>query len=106
MNIEPPGTAEYLVLIVVGSLAGAINALRSYAAKGTRQALLVGAVEGATALFVTITSFLILHSLIPVMFGVTVPALGLIGLSGAIAHIGLRQAIRLALRMADTVTKD
>lgn len=106
MNIEPPGTLEWILLIVVGALAGAVNALRSYASKGTKQAILIGAVEGATSLFVTVTSFLILHSLLPVILGVSLPALGLIGLSGAIAHIGLRQAIRFALRMADQATKD
>lgn len=106
MNIQPPGTTEWIALLVVGALAGAVNALRSYAQRGTRQALLVGAVEGATALFVTVVSFLILHFLLPEILGVNLPALGLIGLSGAIAHIGLRQAIRFALRMADQATKD
>lgn len=106
MNIEPPGTVEWIALLIVGALAGAINTLRSYAQRGTRQALMVGAVEGATALFVTVVSFLILHSLLPVILGVSLPALGLIGLSGAIAHIGLRQSIRLALRIADQATKE
>lgn len=106
MNIEPPGTLDWILLIVVGALAGAVNALRSYASKGTKQAVLIGAVEGATSLFVTVTSFLILHSLLPAILGVSLPALGLIGLSGAIAHIGLRQAIRFALRIADQATKD
>lgn len=106
MNIDPPNTVEYIMLVVMGGFAGVVNALRSYAARGTKQALLVGAVEGASALFVTITSFLILHSLLPVILGVNLPALGLIGLSGAIAHIGLRQAIRLALRIADQATKE
>lgn len=106
MNIEPPGTLEWIALLIVGALAGAINTLRSYAQRGTKQALLVGAVEGATSLFVTVVSFLILHSLLPVILGVSLPALGLIGLSGAIAHIGLRQSIRLALRIADQATKE
>lgn len=106
MNIEPPGTLEWIALLIIGALAGAINTLRSYASRGTKQALLVGAVEGATALFVTVVSFLILHSLLPAILGVRLPALGLIGLSGAIAHIGLRQSIRLALRIADQATKE
>lgn len=106
MNIDPPGTLEWIALLIVGALAGAINTLRSYAQRGTKQALLVGAVEGATSLFVTVVSFLILHSLLPVILGVSLPALGLIGLSGAIAHIGLRQSIRLALRIADQATKE
>lgn len=106
MNIESPGTLEWIALLIVGALAGAINTLRSYAQRGTRQALLVGAVEGATSLFVTVVSFLILHSLLPAILGVSLPALGLIGLSGAIAHIGLRQSIRLALRIADNATKE
>ena len=106
MNIEPPGTLEWIALLIVGALAGAINTLRSYAQRGTKQALLLGAVEGATSLFVTVVSFLILHSLLPVILGVSLPALGLIGLSGAVAHIGLRQSIRLALRIADQATKE
>lgn len=106
INIEPPGTLEWIALLLVGALAGAINTLRSYAQRGTKQAMLVGAVEGTTSLFVTVVSFLILHSMLPVILGETIPALGLIGLSGAIAHIGLRQAIRLALRMADSATKE
>lgn len=101
MNIEPPAALDWLLLTLVGALAGAVNALRGYARRGKAERLIVGAVEGATALFVTITTFLILHSVLPVLFGVQIPALGLVGLSGAVAHIGLRQSIRLALRMVD-----
>lgn len=101
MNIEPPGTLDWFLLTLVGALAGSINALRGYASRGAKERLIVGAVEGATALFVTITSFLILHSVLPVVFGVVIPPLGLIGISGVVAHIGLRQSIRLALRVVD-----
>lgn len=106
MNIEPPGVTEWLLLIAVGSLAGAVNGLRSFAARGKTERLIVGAVEGATALFVTITTFLILHSVVPVVFNVVLPPLGLIGISGAVAHIGLRQTIRMVMRATDRETKD
>jgi len=106
INIEPPNVWEWLLLLLVGGLAGAVNALRRYAKKGTPQALFVGAVEGATALFVTIVAFLILHSVLPVVFNVQIPVLGMIGLAGATAHIGLRQAIRIALRMAERTTRE
>lgn len=105
IQIEPPDTLEWLLLLVVGALAGAVNALRSYAAKGTPQALIVGAVEGATALFATLVAFLILHSFVPAMFGVQIPVMGEIGLSGAVAHIGLRQSIRMVLRLAENATR-
>lgn len=106
INIDPPNTLEWLLLLLVGGLAGAVNALRRYATKGTPQALIVGAVEGATALFVTIVAFLILHSVLPVMFNIQIPVLGMIGLAGATAHIGLRQAIRIVLRMAERTTRE
>lgn len=101
MNIEPPGLWDWLLLVVVGALAGAINGLRSYSERGKTERLVVGAVEGATALFVTVTSFLILHSVIPALFQVSIPSIGLIGISGAIAHIGLRQTIRMVLRVTE-----
>lgn len=101
MNIDPPGTLEWIALLIVGALAGAINTLRSYASRGTKQALLVGAVEGATALFVTVVSFLTLYHLLPEFTGRNLPALGLIGVSGVIAHIGLRQSIKMAIRWTD-----
>lgn len=106
MNIEPPGTLEWSLLLIVGALAGAVNGLRGYAQRGKTERLIVGAVEGATALFVTITTFLILYSVLPVAFGVHIPALGLVGISGAVAHIGLRQSIRMALRIADRNTRE
>lgn len=106
IQIEPPNTWEWLLLLMVGALAGAVNALRTYARLGTPQAMIVGAVEGATALFATIVTFLILHSFVPAMFGMQIPVLGMIGLSGAVAHIGLRQSIRLALRMAEQGTRE
>lgn len=106
ISIDPPNTWEWIMLLLVGALAGAVNALRTYAAKGTPQAMIVGSVEGATALFATIVTFLILHSFVPAIFGVQIPALGIIGLSGAVAHIGLRQTIRLALRIAENTTRD
>jgi len=106
MNIEPPGIWDWLLLVGVGGLAGAINGLRRYAQKGQKETILVGAIEGVTALFVTITSFLILYSVLPPVFGISLPPLGLIGISGAIAHIGLRQTIRMALRVAENSTRD
>jgi 4-amino-4-deoxy-L-arabinose transferase-like glycosyltransferase len=106
INIDPPNFLEWMLLLLVGALAGAVNALRRYATKGTPQALIVGAVEGATALFATIVTFLILHSFLPAMFGIQIPVLGMIGLSGAVAHIGLRQTIRLVLRIAENTTRE
>lgn len=101
MNIDPPGALDWALLLIVGALAGAVNALRGYAQRGKAERLIVGAVEGATALFVTVTTFLILHSVLPAVFNVSIPPLGLIGISGAIAHIGLRQTIRMVLRATD-----
>ncbi|OYW62742.1 MAG: hypothetical protein B7Z31_00280 [Rhodobacterales bacterium 12-65-15] len=101
MNIEPPGLWDWLLLIVVGALAGAINGLRSFSERGKTERLIVGAVEGATALFVTITTFLILHSVVPVMFNVVIPSIGLVGISGAVAHLGLRQTIRMVMRATE-----
>ncbi len=106
MNIEPPGTLEWVTLLMVGALAGVVNGLRGYAKRGPAERLIVGAVEGATALFVTITTFLILYSVLPVAFGVSIPSLGLVGISGAVAHLGLRQTIRLALRIAEKSPQD
>lgn len=96
MNIELPGTLEYITLVAVAGLAGAINALRSYASPGTRQPLIVAAVEWASAFFITVTSFLMLHFLSPAILGVNLHPFGSIGLSGIVAHLGLRQAILLA----------
>lgn len=104
MQIEPPGEVEWAALLIVGALAGMVNALRSYAIRGQKERLLVGAVEGATALFVTITSFLVLHSILPQVFGLSLHPLGLVGMSGVIAHIGLRQSIRWLMRVAETAT--
>lgn len=101
MNIEPPGALDWLLLIAVGALAGAVNGLRSFAERGKAERFIVGAMEGATALFVTVTTFLIIHSVFPVVFGVSLPSLGLIGISGAVAHIGLRQTIRMVMRISE-----
>lgn len=101
MNIEPPGLLDWLLLVVVGALAGAINGLRSFSERGKTERLIVGAVEGATALFVTVTTFLILHSVVPVLFHVTIPSIGLVGISGVVAHLGLRQTIRMVLRATE-----
>lgn len=106
MNIEPPGALDWLLLIVVGALAGAVNALKSYSERGPAQRLILGAVEGATALFVTIVSFLVLHSVLPTLTGIQLPSLGAIGLSGMVAHLGLRKTIRLVHRMTDGASKD
>jgi uncharacterized membrane-anchored protein len=101
MNIDPPGTENWLLLLLVGLLAGAVNALRGYAMQSRAERLIVGILEGATALFVTIVTFLILHSVLPAVFGVTLPPLGLIGISGMVAHIGLRQSVRLAMQIVE-----
>ena len=105
MNIEPPGTPEYILLVTVAGVAGAINALRSYASPGTKQPLIVGAVEWASAFFITVTSFLMLHFLSPAILGVSLPAYGSIGLAGIVAHLGLRQAILLARGICDKGTE-
>ncbi len=104
MNIEPPGTWDWIALTLIASAGGAVSALRRYARESKSTRLVLGAAEGATAIFVTITSFLILRSLLP-LSGWQVPDLGLIGVSGAIAHVGLRQAISWLLRVAEAVEK-
>jgi hypothetical protein len=101
INVEPPGAGDWILLVLIGALAGAVNGLRTFAERGKTERAIVGAVEGATALFVTITTFLILHSVVPVVFGVNIPVIGLIGISGATAHIGLRQTIRMVLRATE-----
>ena len=101
MQIDPPGALDWLLLLVVGALAGAVNALKSYSQRGPAQATILGAVEGATALFVTIVTFLVLHSVLPVVSGIQIPSLGAIGLSGMVAHLGLRNAIKLVRRLTD-----
>lgn len=101
INIEPPGLWDWVLLVLIGALAGAVNGLRSFAQRGKTERLIVGAVEGATALFVTVTTFLILHSVVPAVFGVVIPTIGLIGISGATAHLGLRQTIRMVLRATE-----
>lgn len=96
MNIDSPGTLEYIALVAVAGGAGAINALRGYARPGTKQPLIVAAVEWASAFFITVSSFLVLHFLSPAILGVSLHVYGSIGLSGIIAHTGIRQSILLA----------
>ena len=85
----------------VGAMVGVINALKT-PSNGRRQTIRVRCVAATTAIFVTVDSFLILHTLIPVIYGEHVPVRGLIGLAGAIAYIGLRQAILMFIRIAET----
>jgi hypothetical protein len=105
MNIDEPRLWEWILLLCVGGLAAAVNALRSFAKPGTGNELIVGAIAGVTALFTTIASFLILYSVMPVMFGVSIPIPGTIGISGLIAYLGLRKAIRIALTMATIASR-
>lgn len=105
MNIDPLGTPEYILLVAVAGVAGAIKALRSYALPGTKQPPIVVAVEWASVFFITVTSFLILHYLSPAILGVSLPAYGSIGLAGIVAHLGLRQAILLARGICDKGTE-
>lgn len=108
MNIEPPTAMNWILLIIVGALAGAINALKASQKTGVNahQALLIWAVEEATALFVTVNTFLVLHAFLPLLIAVLsrffpeavavkVPTLGLIGLSGWVTHVGLWNLILL-----------
>lgn len=105
MNIDP---LHWILLTIVGVLSGAINALKASQKTGvnTRQAMLIWVVEEATALFVTINTFLVLHSFLPLLIAVLsrffpeaiavkVPTLGLIGLSGWVTHVGLWNLILL-----------
>lgn len=106
MLIEPPGMMDWMLLSIVGILAGVVNALRRYKERGEKEAAILWAVEISTAMFVTVISFLILYAFVPVALGLNLRTLGLIGVSGLIAHIGIRQAIRFALKIADNATKE
>lgn len=97
---SPPSSTELIALMAVGSLAGIVNALRRFSAKGAAQSLLIGAAEGMTALFITIITYMILRSMEPALLGWKLDSFGMIGISGAVAHIGLRQSIRYVLRFA------
>lgn len=100
MDSPPPSGTEVLALVIVGALSGAINALKRFSAKGVPQSILIGATEGIIALFVTIITYMILRSMEPEVFGWKLDTFGKIGISGAVAHLGLRQSIRFALRLA------
>lgn len=106
MNIEPPAAWDWILLGIVGMLAGVVNTLKRYRERGEKEAALLWAVEVSTAMFVTVVSFLILYAFVPVTLGMNLRTLGLIGLSGLIAHVGIRQAIRFALKIADNATKE
>ena len=111
MNIDP---LHWILLMIVGALSGAINALKASQQTGvnTRQMALIWAVEEATALFVTVNTFLVLHSFLPLLIAmlsrffpessaINVPTLGLIGLSGWVAHVGLWNCILLVRGMRE-----
>lgn len=100
MDTPPPSGTELIALMVVGALAGAVNALKRFSAKGVPQSILIGATEGITALFVTIITYMILRSMEPELLGWKLDTFGMIGISGAVAHLGLRQSIRYASRLA------
>lgn len=104
MNIEPPGLWDWIALTLIASIGGAVSALRTYARESPATRLILGAAEGATVIFVTITSFMVLRSVLP-HFNLQVPDLGLAGLSGWIAHLGLRNTIRLLLRISESSGK-
>lgn len=108
MSIDPPTALNWILLTIVGALAGAINALKAVQKTGLnlRQMALIWAVEEATALFVTANTFLVLHSFLPLLIAVlsrffpeasaiNVPTIGLIGLSGWVTHVGLWNCILL-----------
>lgn len=104
MNIEPPGLWDWIALTLIASIGGAVSALRTYARESRSTRVVLGAAEGATFIFVMITSFLILRTVLP-NFSLQVPDLGLAGVSGWIAHLGLRNTILILLRVAESSDK-
>jgi len=98
MNIEPPGTLDWLLLTMLGIMAGLINALRGMQVRRKTDWLLIS-IALLSALFAEITTFLILHSLLPVVFGVVINNYGLAAMSAMVAYIGMKQSILLALKI-------
>ena len=114
MNIEPPAGLDWALLLVVGAIAGAINALKAIQKKGLNlhQMILIWAVEVITAMFVTMNTFLMLDGFLPLFiavlanyfpgaFAVRIPKLALIGLSGWLTHVGLWNLIVLVRGMRE-----
>lgn len=108
MNIATPGTLEWILLVIVGMLAGSINAIKSCERTGlnSHQVALIWTVELLTALFVTSTTFLVLHGFMPLLIAllsgyfpsaekVNIPVMALIGLSGWVTHVGLWNLLQL-----------
>lgn len=100
--MKDPETLHWVLLAVMGTLSGAINALKASQKTGVnaRQMALIWAVEEVTALFVTINTFLVLHSFLPLFVimlakffpaasTIDIPMMGLIGLSAWVTHVGL-----------------
>ena len=104
MQIEPPGLWDLIALTLIASIGGAVSALRTYARENRATRLVLGAAEGATFIFVMITSFLILRTVLP-HFSLQIPDLGLAGVSGWIAHLGLRNTIIMLLRITESSGK-
>lgn len=111
MKIDP---LYWMLLTTVGVFSGAINALKASQATGVnkRQMVLIWIVEEATALFVTVNTFIVLHSFLPLLIAmlarffpaaaaINIPTIGLIGLSGWVTHVGLWNCILLVRGMRE-----
>ena len=105
MDVATPSVAEWILLLALGSIAGAISALRGLKNASPADRLIVGAAEGATTLFVAVTTFLLAHAFLP-LFGVQVSTVGLIAASALAAHFGLRETIAAVIKLRITLLKE
>lgn len=98
VNIVPPGPLEWALLAFLGSMAGLLNAL--YGIQRRRKTdWLVVSIAMLSAIFAAVTTFLILHSLLPVLLGVAFNNYGLVAFSAVVAHLGLKESIDLAMKI-------
>ena len=111
--MKPPDSADWMVMLAVATMAALVSGLNRYqSSRRSADKLLLFVVEALTVFFVTTVTYLVLHSLAPLLLltlaqfwpglaGAEIPSYGIAGMAGIVGHFGLHKTVAAVAKILE-----
>lgn len=100
MDTIQPALLDWMLLVGLATWAGVLNAVKYTSGCKRKTDWLLMLLAASTANFAAITTFLILSSLLPDLFGIHLKPAALAAASAIVAWLGFAETVKLATSLA------
>lgn len=111
--MKPPDSTDWIVMFAVATMAALVGGLSRYqSSQKSSDKLLLFVIEALTVFFVTTVTYLVLHSLVPLLLltlaqfwpglaGAEIPSYGIAGMAGIVGHFGLHKTVATVAKILE-----